>query len=240
MSDDVALTDSGDGGGSGREQWQVVLVGQGEQRQCVLYNRRDRSFAVSHPTPPSRTSEREPAASTSAVVSSSSSSTATGDADAPSPHRQRHRQRLNSGRRLGPAATCPLCRRPFKSRHAAYGYAQAPVYRPAPAALPPTKDGEYFSLLSEANSLANTPRTTATSHPDEHTTGQQDQDEEPLLDETLNTGYFDTFFRELELLGRGGGGSVLKVQHVMQGEKLGVYALKKGEREAAAYEIGRG
>ncbi|KAK4048089.1 putative serine/threonine-protein kinase iks1 [Microbotryomycetes sp. JL201] len=99
-----------------------------------------------------------------------------------------------------------------------------PVGTKAWPALPPaTTEARYFALLDEANSRSNTP--TSTRH-----TRQADRDtahEQPLLDETLNTGYLGTFFEQLGTLGRGGSGSVVKVQHVMQGEKLGIYALKK-------------
>lgn len=48
------------------------------------------------------------------------------------------------------------------------------------------------------------------------------------LPETLFTqGYFENFFQEIELLGRGARGSVYKVEHILNGISLGYFALKK-------------
>lgn len=104
----------------------------------------------------------------------------------------------------------------------------------------------YFNLLSEASSRANTPTTTRSSSRrqrrfSQHGSGSDhdiDEDEDHIrepdttLDSktTLNTGYYATFFQEVRLLGRGGAGSVHHVVHVLNGEKLGTFAVKKGER----------
>lgn len=40
-------------------------------------------------------------------------------------------------------------------------------------------------------------------------------------------GYFEKFFKELELLGNGARGIVIKVEHILLNNRLGVYALKK-------------
>lgn len=87
----------------------------------------------------------------------------------------------------------------------------------------------YFNLLSD--SLANTPTTTRSGHStasaNEEHAASEERDTKLDSKTTLNTGYFASFFREIRLLGRGGAGSVHHVVHVLNGERLGSFAVKK-------------
>ncbi|GAA5821418.1 hypothetical protein JCM10212_002337 [Sporobolomyces blumeae] len=97
----------------------------------------------------------------------------------------------------------------------------------------------YFQLLSEANSLANTPTPTgrtAASYDGRTGTDGRSADaadaarashESPLNHSQLNEGYYAKFFEQVQLLGKGGQGSVYLVRHVLNGEALGLYACKK-------------
>ncbi|KAM0791014.1 hypothetical protein ACM66B_004313 [Microbotryomycetes sp. NB124-2] len=226
-------------GPSDPSRWQVVLVGQGEGRHCVLYHASSRSFAVSRPTTTSGVPLLDDNEDDDEVRFEQLASPRT------TPTR-----RTNSGSRgragVGPnvglasssahsrSAVCPLCRQQVahqaprqrtlvpQGAAPALGTGSDAVHRAALLAATRTTESRYFALLDEANSRSNTPTTTRDSH-----NNSQNAHEQPLLDETLNTGYLRSFFQELGTLGRGGSGSVVKVQHVMQGEKLGVYALKK-------------
>lgn len=130
---------------------------------------------------------------------------------------QQERSDSGSAGSESPPPQCPTCCRPFS---------RPPARDVHSRRLPLNKDSSYFNLLSEESSRANTPRTTRT-HQHETTSSGTD---EPTLDKTtLNTGYFATFFEEIQLLGRGGAGSVHLVRHVLNGEQLGLYACKKGQ-----------
>lgn len=181
--------------------WQVVLVDQGEgRRQVVLHNRRLNEFAVRRGVEEAEDTEEEEDLEVISQQQQGDSSTSSSAREGSSPP---------------PLAVCPLCRRPTTQRPAARDSRSR--------RLPASKDSNYFNLLSEANSLANTPRTTGQPH-------QQPDEQEPPLDKgALNSGYFDAFFEEIQLLGRGGAGSVHLVRHVLNGEQLGLYACKKGE-----------
>lgn len=48
-----------------------------------------------------------------------------------------------------------------------------------------------------------------------------------LPDSLFTQGYFNKFFKEIELLGRGARGSVYKVEHILNGVSLGFFAMKK-------------
>ncbi|KPV71538.1 uncharacterized protein RHOBADRAFT_30943 [Rhodotorula graminis WP1] len=103
-----------------------------------------------------------------------------------------------------------------------------------------TVDGQsYFDLLSEVNSRATTPSSTGAraralpTPTGAHETvagaaGPAAAGRDGRLDEgQMNEGYFARFFEELQLLGKGGQGSVYLVRHVLNGEALGLYACKK-------------
>ena len=94
----------------------------------------------------------------------------------------------------------------------------------------------YFELLSEANSLVNTPMSTggsggnariapAAAESPDHRGKAKD---EGLDSHQMNEGYYARFFRSFAV-GRGGQGAVYLVRHMLNGEALGLYACKKGE-----------
>ncbi|SCV69619.1 BQ2448_2639 [Microbotryum intermedium] len=148
---------------------------------------------------------------------------------------------------------CPLCHRPFTSdpRGKRDDLSRASAATPSGAqfrfgqhhATEPRfdliqgrnarKDSSYFALLSHATSRTNSPRVTAASASVRAELAQQSggsatpDGTEGLQSSTLNTGYFESFFETLQLLGKGGAGSVWLVRHVLNGEALGLYACKK-------------
>ncbi|GAA5985992.1 hypothetical protein JCM11641_004893 [Rhodosporidiobolus odoratus] len=89
------------------------------------------------------------------------------------------------------------------------------------------KHGAYFELLSEVNSLANSPSTTAGHTRSLASEGGSAAEAEGLGAGQMNEGYCEKFFEEVQLLGKGGQGTVYLVRHVLNGEGLGLYALKK-------------
>ena len=133
-----------------------------------------------------------------------------------------------------PIGFCPLCRQTLPEPKSHSGNDKSTANRPTaqPFSLPrrmiaTTKDSSYFTLLSEANSRATTPRPTRTSSPLNSTPTSASN---PALDSsTINSGYFQTFFRVLEKLGQGGNGVVHLVRHVLNGEGLGLYACKRSQ-----------
>lgn len=175
--------------------WQVVLVDRGESRKVVLYNESHNTLAVHSGW--DNLGEQLDDEEELEVISQADEP----PSRPPSP----------------PLNLCPLCRRPTSRK------LSKPSVRKCSRRLPnTTKDSDYFSLLSEANSLANTPRTSRTA-------AAPPLAQEPSLDKaTLNTGYFASFFEEIQPLGRGGAGTVHLVRHVLNGEALGLYACKKG------------
>ncbi|GAA5849601.1 hypothetical protein JCM9279_007285 [Rhodotorula babjevae] len=103
-----------------------------------------------------------------------------------------------------------------------------------------TLDGQsYFDLLSEVNSCATTPSSTGAraralptprppgAHEPASGAGAAAARDGRLDEGQMNEGYFARFFEELQLLGKGGQGSVYLVRHVLNGEALGLYACKK-------------
>ncbi|GJN93231.1 hypothetical protein Rhopal_006278-T1 [Rhodotorula paludigena] len=82
----------------------------------------------------------------------------------------------------------------------------------------------YFGLLGEAHSLASSPATTRALPPADQGKARE---AERLDERQMNEGYFGRFFEEVQLLGKGGQGSVYLVRHVLNGEALGLYACKK-------------
>ncbi|RCI01804.1 hypothetical protein CU098_010703 [Rhizopus stolonifer] len=90
-------------------------------------------------------------------------------------------------------------------------------------------DRNYFRLLasSQANTAANSPvqsrsSTFSTDTNKPHSIGAQN-----LNENAFNQGYYSNFFVELNKLGKGFRGSVFLCEHVLDGVKLGKYAIKK-------------
>lgn len=191
--------------------WQVVLVDRGGQ-QVVLHNSARNEFSV-------RSSRWQGGATAAAGEGGEEEEEEELQVISQQPQSDDDDGQSARSSSPPPLSVCPLCRRPT---------APPPSRDPRSRRLPLTKDSNYFTLLSEANSLANTPRTTGAGQ--QGGAGGKEQEEgEPTLDKTtLNTGYFATFFEEIQPLGRGGAGSVHLVRHVLNGEQLGLYACKKG------------
>ncbi|GAA5824661.1 hypothetical protein JCM11251_005293 [Rhodosporidiobolus azoricus] len=100
------------------------------------------------------------------------------------------------------------------------------VNNAVPARL--AKEGAYFELLSEANSRAGSPSTTGGARAlEDEEPREGGMEEERLPERQMNEGYYETFFKEVQLLGKGGQGSVYLARHVLNGENLGLYAVKK-------------
>lgn len=131
-------------------------------------------------------------------------------------------RRSSRGRRHRSGGTASASR--FETSRSMGGYDTPTQSKPLPLIA---TEKHYFNLLSEASSRANTPTTTRSGTP----AGVDVDISDTTLDSksTLNTGYYATFFQEVRLLGRGGAGSVHHVVHVLNGEKLGTFAVKKGE-----------
>lgn len=79
----------------------------------------------------------------------------------------------------------------------------------------------YFQLLSTANN-------TRSSYDSHRPVPAVDEPETELNASTLCDGYYAQYFQEIQLLGRGGQGAVYLAAHTLNGEKLGMYAVKKG------------
>ncbi|GAA5963924.1 hypothetical protein JCM3765_006055 [Sporobolomyces pararoseus] len=201
--------------------WQVVLV-QPSQRKVVLFHPILNELQVgSSPVsslPPVSTRRR----STRRSNSGESSTLASGEVQV---EQLDSEDETTPPRKDSPPPNlCPLCYSPLNRSSR-----PTPSPRQRVLPLPPSQTDQsqsslqripsYFQLLSEANSLANTPTTTRQ---------QQTSRSGPPLDQSqFNEGYFAKFFEEIQLLGKGGQGVVYLVRHLLNGEALGLYACKK-------------
>ena len=105
-------------------------------------------------------------------------------------------------------STCPYCLRPLDE----YNH---------PTSQQPMGDHRapnYFHLLAAHNESTSRPLTPP---------HFEDEPRPPLGSETMAEGYFDAFFREESKLGMGANGSVFLCQHVLDGNPLGRFAVKK-------------
>jgi Protein tyrosine and serine/threonine kinase len=135
------------------------------------------------------------------------------------PHSQRLNVRSGQPRHIAapvePGALCPLCRRPLSQR-------------PTPFTAPPQRSTNYFRILSEslasspASSRPSTPGDPARTH--DETRGYTNRG---LPEDVLVTGYFARFFVEESKLGRGQRSMVYRCRHVLDGNLLAHYAVKK-------------
>lgn len=103
---------------------------------------------------------------------------------------------------------CPYCHRPLDTP-----FHDTPVNPPSPTY---PRAPNYFHLLAES---ASRPRTPSSSDGDDR--------DRVFSVETMAEGYFDAFFREERKLGMGANGSVFLCQHVLDGNPLGHFAVKK-------------
>ncbi|EJT99172.1 kinase-like protein [Dacryopinax primogenitus] len=98
---------------------------------------------------------------------------------------------------------CPVCRQPIPDKHA---HSQEET---------PRRASNYFHLLAMTNENYSRP-------------GSPSPSGSRLFgDETLAEGYYETFFREERRLGMGANGTVFLCQHVLDGNPLGHFAVKK-------------
>lgn len=102
---------------------------------------------------------------------------------------------------------CPYCHRPLDTP-----FQDTPVAPPSPTY---PRASNYFHLLAESASRPRTP------------SSDSDNEERTFSAETMAEGYFDAFFREERKLGMGANGSVFLCQHVLDGNPLGRFAVKK-------------
>ncbi|OBZ88361.1 putative serine/threonine-protein kinase iksA [Choanephora cucurbitarum] len=114
-------------------------------------------------------------------------------------------------------ANCPYCHRPM------------PDTSEPKVDEPDFMDRNYFRLLasSQANTAANSPiqsRSTTFSTDSEKPHPISGQN---LNENAFNQGYYANFFVEVNKLGKGFRGSVFLCEHVLDGVKLGKYAVKK-------------
>ena len=196
--------------------WRLVLAKP--QRKVVLYNARNNALIVSSPNPSTvtTTTDRELRASSSEYYRSRLDSEEVQveslDSDEEiitPPPIPTSSQTTTTPTTRSPPNLCPLCYSPLPS---AIRKPPTPRQRTLPLSSPQSSldddsDEEnnqilsrvptYFQLLSEANSLANTPTTTGQARRGEGTPIA----EPPLNHSQFNEGYFSKFFEEVQLLG---------------------------------------
>ncbi|KAI8980463.1 kinase-like domain-containing protein [Pilobolus umbonatus] len=108
---------------------------------------------------------------------------------------------------------CPFCQRPMRVNDDEHNY----------------MDKNYFRLLASA-STANT----TTNSPNQSRSSTFSHEKMPdsfisqnLNENAFNQGYYSKFFIEMNKLGKGFRGSVFLCEHILDGVKLGKYAVKK-------------
>ena len=130
---------------------------------------------------------------------------------------------------------CPTCLRPWSVHGQTYIEELPPVDMQgdwfSPVSEPEEDDPRthqvapnYFRLLARATSVSVHDTPTSSRQTTPLRTGR---DSSRLDEQTANQGYYERFFVELQRLGRGSRGSVFLCQHVLNGCKLGLYAIKK-------------
>ncbi|KAI0691857.1 kinase-like domain-containing protein [Cytidiella melzeri] len=130
---------------------------------------------------------------------------------------------------------CPYCHRPIS--------ANGPLDEDSRADLddieaeddgqtPRTRAPNYFQLLQIASETGSVPSTPGSSRRSStptflHNDPQDARGEHPFRPANMAEGYFKTFFQEECRLGMGANGSVYLCQHVLDGNPLGRFAVKK-------------
>lgn len=142
-------------------------------------------------------------------------------------------------------AACPFCRRPLQESssagvgasrsnsggdgglgHGFYNNFGSSVPRLADRQSPGDFSTDYFQLLSEAHQNSPSFATPEPSRPGTPVFAEINLN--AGLDESaFSEGYYQKFFNELGLLGRGMSGSVYLCQHVLNGNPIGLFACKK-------------
>jgi hypothetical protein len=139
---------------------------------------------------------------------------------------------------------CPFCRRPLHEGGSAGGAGNASAsgnggldnaFYNNPASNAPRLEArgapghlstDYFHLLSEAHQNSPNFATPEPSRPSTPVFAEINLN--ASLDESaFSEGYYQKFFNELALLGRGMSGSVYLCQHVLNGNPIGLFACKK-------------
>ncbi|KAI0088792.1 kinase-like domain-containing protein [Irpex rosettiformis] len=95
---------------------------------------------------------------------------------------------------------------------------------------PRSRAPDYFQLLQVANETGSVPSTPTTSQRSTTPTllgSNGNGGESPFRPRNMAEGYFETFFQEECRLGMGANGSVYLCQHVLDGNPLGRFAVKK-------------
>ncbi|OCB90836.1 kinase-like protein [Sanghuangporus baumii] len=125
-----------------------------------------------------------------------------------------------------PLGSCPYCNRPLDNEAGPSAYRNA------------TRQGRrapnYFQLLEIANESSSRPSSSqgrsrlepAAESDGGSALGHEDDSHEFRAD-TMAEGYFHAFFKEEYRLGMGANGSVFLCQHVLDGNPLGYFAVKK-------------
>ncbi|EKM75829.1 hypothetical protein AGABI1DRAFT_45808 [Agaricus bisporus var. burnettii JB137-S8] len=120
---------------------------------------------------------------------------------------------------------CPVCKRvlpngfgPDTSEDIGFDEADPSRY---------SRNPHYFQLLSIANESTTGPPPLTSHEADERGDTQSDGTPHAFHSNTMAEGYFERFFQEEYKLGMGANGSVYLCQHMLDGNPLGHFAVKK-------------
>ncbi|KAG8897498.1 putative serine/threonine-protein kinase iks1 [Tulasnella sp. 403] len=112
---------------------------------------------------------------------------------------------------------CPYCHKPLSDDTADVPYPRDHFERHDEQS---SRVANYFHLLAAVNESSRP----ASPYPNARQTPKEG---EPLGRANMAQGYFTAFFREVKRLGMGANGTVLLCEHVLDGNSLGRYAVKK-------------
>ncbi|KAH8083321.1 kinase-like protein [Cristinia sonorae] len=134
-------------------------------------------------------------------------------------------------RRLHVGERCPFCHRPMEEEELSNPDFDEEIDRDMDA-IPTSRAANYFQLLQVANESSVPPTPRSTSPLVGGTSSSRSGSEATSSDDSYQTdnvaeGYFKAFFREECRLGMGANGSVFLCEHVLNGNSLGRFAVKK-------------
>ncbi|KAI7901785.1 kinase-like domain-containing protein [Cokeromyces recurvatus] len=123
----------------------------------------------------------------------------------------------------------------FKSNEKFCPYCHQPILSPSGPERrlktdePDYMDRNYFRLLasSQANTASNSPTRSRSNTLSSESNKSESFNNQNLNANAFNQGYYSKFFVEINKLGKGFRGSVFLCEHVLDGVKLGKYAVKK-------------
>lgn len=126
---------------------------------------------------------------------------------------------------------CPYCHQPL-DQHAMSDpdpIGQPGLQRHGHPTDPHSRVPNYFQLLAAANESSRPTSPYRSSAPSSSSSVHLETEDEPtpLTGDRMAQGYFQSFFREKHRLGMGANGTVLLCEHVLDGNVLGEYAVKK-------------